>query len=224
MNVREKLLSMGDNEYREFHSKLMPTVDKERIIGIRVPLLRKFAKEFSKTPDSKIFLSELPHYYYEENNLHAFIIEDIRDYALLIKRLDEFLPYVDNWATCDMLSPKIFKKRPDKALCEAKRYISSDRTYTIRFGIGLLNSFCLDEGFSPEVLEAAAKIKSDEYYVNMMTAWFFATALAKRYECALPYIEERRLPEWVHNKTIQKAAESRSISEERKAYLKSLKI
>lgn len=223
-NLHTKLLSMGEEGYRAFQCRLMPTVEPERVIGIRTPALRSFAREFSKTPEAAVFLKTLPHWYYEENNLHAFLIEGMGDYAQAIAALEEFLPYVDNWATCDMMRPKAFKTRLTELLEQIKIWISSDHTYTIRFGIEMLMTFYLDDKFQPEYLELAAGVRSEEYYVNMMTAWFFATALAKQYDAALPYLQQRRLDSWVHNKAIQKAVESYRITEDQKAYLRLLKI
>ena len=222
--VREKLFEMQDLGYRDFQSKLMPNIDKENIIGVRTPELRKFAKEFSKTPEALEFTKLLPHRYYEENNLHGFIIETVKDFDDCIAAIDAFLPYVDNWATCDLMSPKVFTKNKEKLFVKIKEWLASEKTYTIRFGIEMLMSHYLDEDFSPEYLEKVSKLRSDEYYVNMMIAWYFATALAKQYDAALPYITEKRLAVWVHNKTIQKAVESYRITDEQKAFLKQLKI
>ncbi len=215
---------MQDIGYRDFQSALMPTVPKEKIIGVRTPTLRKFARELSKTAEAAEFLAELPHEYYEENNIHAFMIENVKDYETCIKELDRFLPFVDNWATCDMMSPKILKKYPEKLLEQIKLWLSSGDIYTVRFGLGALMGNFLDENFKPEYLELAAKVRSEEYYIKMMVAWLFATALAKQYDSALPYIEGRRLEAWTHNKAIQKAVESYRVSPEHKEYLKTLKI
>ncbi len=222
--LRAKLLSMGEEGYRAFQCRLMPSVEPGRVIGIRTPALRSFAREFSKTPEAAAFLKALPHWYYEENNLHAFLIEGMGDYAQAVAALEDFLPHVDNWATCDMMRPKAFKKRLPELLEQIKIWISSDHTYTIRFGIEMLMTFYLDDRFQPEYLELAAGVRSGEYYVNMMTAWFFATALAKQYDAALPYLQQRRLDTWTHNKAIQKAVESCRITEEQKAYLRLLKL
>ena len=221
--LQEQLFAMQDLEYRDFHSKLMPTIDKEIIIGVRTPELRKFAKVFSKTAGKDMFLDDLPHQYYEENNLHGFLLEMEQDYDCLIERLEAFLPYVDNWATCDMMRPKVFKKHLAELLLRVERWLSSNDTYTVRYGIGILLSFYLDEAFQPKFLERVAQICSEEYYVNMMIAWYFATALAKQYEYALPYIEKQRLDKWTHNKTIQKAIESYRITKEQKEYLRTWK-
>lgn len=221
--VREKLFSMQDEEYRQFQSRLMPTVDSQVIIGVRTPELRSFAKEFSKNSQSKDFLDILPHKYYEENNLHAFLIERLNDYDSTIDALYKFLPYVDNWATCDMMKPKVFQKNKDKLIVEIKRWIDSADTYMVRFAIGMLMTFYLDDDFKTEYVNMVASVKSEEYYINMMIAWYFATALAKQYDNVLPYIENNTLEKWVHNKSIQKAVESRRISDEQKVSLRTLR-
>lgn len=222
--IRKRLFELQDNKYREFQCKLMPTVDAETVIGVRTPQLRSLAKELIKTTDALEFISILPHMYYEENNLHGFIIESIKDYDKCIAEIEKFLPYVDNWATCDLMSPKIFKKNLTALLDRIKVWIASDHTYTIRFGMEMLMSFYLDEHFDPEYPKLVSAVKSDEYYVKMMMAWYFATALAKQYDAVLPYIEQHRLDLWTHNKSIQKALESYRISDDKKKYLKSLKI
>lgn len=222
--VRDRLFTLQDTGYREFHSKLIPNVDKEAVIGVRTPALRKFAKEVAKTPMAAEFMKILPHRYYEENNLHGFLIEEIREYERCIRSLDVFLPYVDNWATCDLMAPKILKKHLPELLEQIRVWIGSAHTYTVRFGIGMLMRFYLEEAFVLEYADMVAAIRSEEYYVNMMAAWYFATALAKQYEAVLPYIEEGRLPVWVHNKTIQKAVESSRIPKAHKEYLRSLRI
>lgn len=222
--VQKQLFEFQDLKYRDFHSRLMPTIDKGKIIGVRTPALRKFAKEYAKTEDAKEFLQILPHEYYEENNLQGFIIEGIKDYDQCIEELYKFLPYVDNWATCDLMSPKVFKKHLPELLEHIHVWIKAEDTYTIRFAINMLMSFYLDAEFSPEYLELVASVHSEEYYVNMMIAWYFATALAKQYEATLPYIEQKKLDEDPHNKAIQKAVESYRITEEQKVYLKTLKI
>ncbi len=225
MTLTEELFLMQDLKYREFHAKLMPTVNIDRIIGIRTPILRKFSKEFNKRNDEVItFLADLPHKYYEENNLHAFLIEQIKDFDTALDKTEAFLPYIDNWATCDMFLPKIFKKNHEKMLPKIYEWLKSDKTYTVRYALGLLLNIYLDTEFRPEFLEKAASIKSDEYYVNMMISWYFATALAKQYKSTIPYLTDKRLNKWVHNKTIQKATESYRITPETKAYLKTLKI
>ena len=218
--IQKKLISMGEQKYREFTSLLMPTVQKDKVIGIRIPLLRKYAKELSDYED---FLSELPHVYLEENNLHAFLIEREFDFDRCIEKLDAFLPYIDNWATCDSMKPKVFKKEPQKLIQHIKRWIKSKDVYAVRYAINLLMSFYLDDNFDEVYLKMVSDVKSNEYYVNMMRAWYFATALAKRYDETLPYIKNNTLDIWTHNKTIQKALESLRISKEQKQYLKTLK-
>ena len=218
------LLSMKDEKYRDFQSKLMPTVPKEKIIGIRTPILRKFAKDFAKTEESKIFLSSLPHEFYEEDNLHAFLLEQMQDFGECTEAVTKFLPFVDNWATCDSMSPKIFKKHKTELLEYIKNWISAEDTYSVRFGIKMLMEHFLDEDFCPKYAEKVAEIESDEYYIRMMQSWYFATALAKQYEAVLPFIENRKLGTWVHNKAIQKSAESFRINPKQKEYLKTLKI
>ena len=221
--LEQELFEMQDLKYREFHSRLMPGIDKETIIGIRMPLLRKFTREFAKTPETECFLRDLPHRYYEENNMHMMIVSWIKDYDTCLFEVEKFLPYVNNWATCDLPAPKCFAKHKEELFPEIRRWIASEKTYTIRYGIGMLMSFYLDEDFSPEYLRLAADVRTEEYYVNMMIAWYLATALAKQWEATIPYLEERRLPEWIHRKTIQKAIESYRITPEQKVYLKSLR-
>ena len=221
--ILSDLLSLADAKYRDFQSSLMPNVPYERIIGIRTPILRKYAAEINGTPEAEKFLSSLPHRYYEENNLHAFLIERIKDYSACITALDAFLPFVDNWATCDMMRPKVFNKHLNELPPQINIWISSGETYKIRFGIEMLMTFYLDESFSPEYPETVASVSSDEYYVIMMKAWYFATALAKQYNAVIPYIEQNRLDKETHNKTIRKAVESYRITDEQKAYLRSLK-
>ena len=222
--VQARLFEMQDLKYRDFQCKLIPTVDSETVIGVRTPDLRKFAKSFAKTPEAAEFLKILPHKYYEENNLHGFLIENMKDYGQIVVALDAFLPYVDNWATCDLICPKAFKKHLPELIQQIKIWIASSQTYTIRFAIGMLMTFYLDEQFRLEYLGLVASVRSEEYYVNMMIAWYFATALAKQYDAALPYIQQRCLAPWVHNKAIQKSIESCRITDEQKACLRSLKL
>lgn len=222
--IEKRLFEMQDTEYRDFQSKLMPTVEKGRIIGVRTPSLRKLAKELAKQPAYDAFLNGLPHKYYEEDNLHAFLLEQIKDFDRAVCEIDRFLPYVDNWATCDMMSPKVLLRYPDRLIEKIDVWLSSGDTYAVRFGIKMLMSGFLDDRFLPEYADRVAAVRSDEYYVKMMAAWYFATALAKQYEAVLPYITEHRLDTWTHNKAIQKALESNRITPERKAYLRTLKI
>ena len=224
MNINKRLFEMQDIAYRDFHARLMPTMDKEKIIGVRIPQIRKFAKEIALTPDACEFMTSLPHEYYEENNLHAFLISEIKDFEKCIEALEEFLPYIDNWATCDSLRPKCFKLNTDILLNYIYKWIDSDKTYTVRFGIEMLMLYYLDEGFEEEYLYTVSKIKSEEYYVNMMIAWYFATALAKQYESTLPLVKAHALSPWIHNKTIQKAIESYRITAEQKSELRTLKL
>lgn len=223
-NVQDQLFGMQDLKYRDFHAKLMPTVNKEKLIGVRTPALREFAKSYGKTEEAKEYLQILPHQYYEENNLHGLLIEQIKDYDTCLKELKRFLPYIDNWATCDMLAVKVVKKHLDTFIDEIYRWMESDYTYTIRFGVNMLMRYYLEDAFRMEYPEKVAQIRSKEYYVNMMRAWYFATALAKQYEKILPFIEEQKLDIWTHNKTIQKAIESYRITPEQKEYLRGLKI
>lgn len=222
-DVQNALFAMEDPAYRAFHCRLIPTVSPEAVIGVRTPALRAYAKKFGKTPEAAAFLHELPHSYYEENNLHAFLIEQIRDFSQTIAALDAFLPYVDNWATCDMMCPKSLAKQPEALMQKIKEWIESPHEYTVRFAVGLLMRFYLDERFDPAHLRMVCDIKRDEYYINMMIAWYFATALFKQYDAAFPYIKERQLPLWTHNKAIQKAIESDRISPEQKAVLRTPK-
>ena len=222
--IRDRLFAMRDEKYGEFQSKLIPTAAGEAFIGVRTPDLRKYAKKLVKRDDMQQFLDDLPHQYFDENQLHAFILSEMKDYDRCMAEVCRFLPYVDNWATCDQMSPKVFKKHRPELLEYIKEWLKSDHTYTVRFAVGMLMEHFLDEDFDPAYPEMAARIRSDEYYINMMTAWYFATALAKQYETVLPYLENRRLDPWTHNKTIQKAVESYRITDEQKAYLKELKI
>ena len=218
--LQKQLFELQDLKYRDFHSKLMPETDKETVIGIRTPVLRKFAKEFAGTSEAEAFLRQLPHRYYEENNLHMMLITGIKDYEKCMEEIQRFLPCIDNWATCDYPAPKCFARHKDQVLEEAKRWISSGETYVIRYGIGMLMRLFLDEDFSSEYLEMAAAVQSQEYYVNMMIAWYFDTALAKQWDATVPYIEQHKLSDWVHRKTVQKAVESYRITPEQKEYLK----
>ena len=221
--IRARLFELQDEGYRDFQSGLIPTVDKDFFIGVRTPQLRTLAKELSKREDIGEFLSELPHKSFDENQLHAFIISLIKDYDECLSEVNKFLPYVDNWATCDQMSPKVFKKHKGLLLEYVDEWIKSDHTYVKRFGIGMLMEHFLDEDFKTSYLTKVSKIRSGEYYVNMMTAWYFATALAKQYDATLPYIEKQKLDIWTHNKSIQKAVESYRITPEQKEYLKTLK-
>ncbi len=222
--IISELFEMQDAEYRKMQIKIIPTVDAASIIGVRTPELRKLAKQIAKREDMQVFLNELPHRYFEENQLHSFIISEMKDYEMCMEELVRFLPFVDNWATCDQMSPKVFKKHHSELLGQIKIWIRSEKAYTVRFGIGMLMQHFLDEDFDPAYPEMVSKIRSEEYYVNMMIAWYFATALAKQYKVVLPFIENRQLDVWTHNKAIQKSVESYRITPEQKEYLKSLKI
>lgn len=224
INIEKELFELQDKKYRDFQIKLIPNIDIDNVIGVRTPELRALAKKIVKERDYSNYLNELPHRFFEENQLHAFILSNFNNYDECIVRINEFLPYVDNWATCDQMSPKVFKKNHNELIEQIKNWISSKNTYTIRFGIGMLMQHYLDEDFKKDYLEIVANIKSDEYYVNMMRAWYFATSLAKQYESTIIYLENKKLDAWTHNKTIQKAIESYRISIDKKDYLKSLKI
>ena len=222
--IRARLFALQDEGYRDFHSRLMPTVPPETVIGVRVPALRRLAKRLAGTPQAEAFLQELPHIYYEENNLHAFLLESIRDYDAALAATEKFLPYIDNWATCDSFCPKVFAKHKEDLLPVLRRWMASDHPYTVRYGMEMLMRYYLDEDFRPEHLAWAAAVHSGEYYINMMRAWYFATALAKQPEATLPWLTEKRLDVWTHNKTIQKAVESSRIPAETKAFLRTLRV
>ena len=218
------LKSKQDLKYRKIQLSIIPNIDSDRIIGVRTPELRNLAKELSGGELAKEFLNELPHYYFEENQLHSFLISRIKDYKECLTAVNKFLPYVDNWATCDQLSPKAFIKNKGALINEIKKWLKINHVYTKRFAIEMLMSHYLGEEFKEEYLELVANIKSEEYYLNMMIAWYFATALAKQYDSSIMYIKDKRLSPWVHNKTIQKAVESYRITDEQKIYLKTLKV
>lgn len=224
LEIRKELFASQDLKYRDFHAKLIPDYDKERVIGVRSPQVKKIAKCFSKRNDTDEFLADLPHRYYEENNVHGVIICGFSDYGRTVEYLDKFLPYVDNWATCDLLKPKAFAKNRDKLINDIDRWLASGETYTERFGMGMLMTHFLDGDFKEEYLEKVYSVRSGEYYINMMKAWFFATALAKQWDSAVKVVENKLLDRWSHNKTIQKAVESYRITDKQKAYLKTLKI
>lgn len=221
--IRAQILSMRDEKYKDFQCQLMPTIDSRSVLGVRTPNLRAYAKRLKDSPRTETFLASLPHKYYEENNLHAFLIEQITDFSVCLEEVNRFLPYVDNWATCDSMRPKCFKNHTKELMEEIERWLLSEHTYTVRFGIVMLMVYYLDEHFDVRYLDMVANVKSEEYYVKMVIAWYFATALAKQWDSAISYIEDNRLPIWVHNKTIQKAVESYRITDEQKVYLKRLK-
>lgn len=223
-DILAELLRLQDMKYAAFQSKLIPTVETDRIIGVRTPELRALAKKLVNNEDIASYLTSLPHQYFDENQLHVFVISLEKDFDKCIAKIEAFLPFIDNWATCDQLSPKVFKKEPEKLLPYIYTWIKSDKVYTIRFAIGMLMQYFLDERFNPKYADMVAAIRSEEYYINMMIAWYFATALAKQYAFILPYLEEKKLDDWTHNKAIQKSVESNRITSEQKAYLKSLKV
>ena len=222
MDIKEELFKLKDEKYKEFQSKLFPTLDSNTIIGVRTPVLKKLSKKLIKEKDLS-FLNELPHKYFDENQLHAFIISEIKDYNECLKYINLFLPYIDNWATCDQLSPKVFKKNLDDLIKQIKKWIKSSETYVVRFGIGMLMQYYLGDNFKEEYFALVLNVKSEEYYVNMMRSWYFATALAYQYDITIKIIEENKLDVWTHNKTIRKAIESNRITNEQKDYLRTLK-
>ncbi|MBQ9945735.1 MAG: DNA alkylation repair protein [Clostridia bacterium] len=221
-DIIEELFSLQDIKYRDFHSALMPTVPKEKIIGVRIPLVRRLARSLMKDERARDFTRELPHIYYEENNLHAFIICEERDVKRLFDELDRFLPFVDNWATCDSLRPKILSSYKKELIEKIDEWLKSSHEYTVRFAIEMLMVHFLDDDFDISLAERVAKTESDGYYINMMCAWYFATALAKQWDSIFPFIKENRLPLWVHNKAIRKAIESYRITKDQKEILRGL--
>jgi len=214
------LFNIRDEKFAKFNASLIPTTDAKNVIGVRTPELRKYAKTIS-SPDK--FLSDLPHKYFEENQIHSFILSEIKNFEKCIKLVDTFLPYVDNWATCDQLIPKIFAKNTEQLLPHIRKWIKSKHTYTVRFAIGLLMRYYIGDKFDSSYADMVVKTKSDEYYINMMRAWYFATALSKNWDNIIGIIENKKLDTWTHNKTIQKAIESYRISDKQKQYLKTLK-
>ncbi len=221
--IRERLFALRDEKNAVFAAKLIPNLPDESILGARTPALRKLAKELAREGKGTRFMEQLPHAYFEENSLHAFLLGEIRDFSVCMEQTERFLPFVDNWATCDGMNPPVFRKHRAKLLDHVRRWLRADGTYTVRFAVGMLMAHFLDEDFDPEFLQMVSVIESDEYYVNMMRAWYFATALAKQWESALPYLEDARLDRWTHNKTIQKARESFRITPAQKMYLITLK-
>lgn len=222
--IRQQLFALQDPQYKQFHCRLIPTVNPELVIGVRTPALRGFARELAKTEQARQYRALLPHRYYDENNLHGFLIEHIKNYDEAIAAMEAFLPYIDNWATCDLVCPKVFGRHLPDLYNRILAWVASGHTYTVRFGIGMLLRFYLDDAFLPEHLTLAAGLRTEEYYVNMMVAWYVATALAKQYDAALALLQSNRLPDWTHNKAIQKAIESRRIPDDRKAVLRALTI
>lgn len=223
MDIIQRLFSLKDEAYGDFTAALIPTLERDRIIGVRLPLLRQLGKEAMRAGLAEEFTARLPHYYIEENFLHAFMISEIKNYDLCVRELDRFLPFVDNWSVCDTISPKTFAANRDRLIEDIRRMIASGETYTVRFALRMLMNHFLDVDFRPEYPELAASAPCGEYYVDMMLAWYFATALAKQWDAALPYIRDGRLPDRVHAKAIQKAVESRRISPERKAELRGMR-
>ena len=221
--IQSRLFHLQDPQYRAFQCKLLPTVPPETVIGVRTPVLRAYAKELRETEAAADFLRDLPHAYFDENQLHAFLLCEIRDHPRCMAEVERFLPYVDNWATCDQLSPRAFRRHRPELLERVRAWLGSDAPYTVRFGLGMLMEHYLDDAFQTEYPELVARLRAEDYYVKMMIAWYFATALAKQYAAALPFLEQGRLDVWTHNKAIQKAVESRRIPPERKEYLKTLK-
>lgn len=223
MNIQEELFALQDEKYADFQAKLTPTIPRELFIGVRVPAVRKLAKKLYKDSEHEVFLKELPHHYYDENMLHGLLISEEKDFERCLEKTETFLPYIDNWAVCDIMSPKVFQRHKNELLEKIREWASDEHTYTCRFGIEMLMSHFLNEDFKEEYLEIPALVSSSEYYVKMMVAWFFATALAKQWDATIPYLETNRLEPWTHNKTIQKARESYRITSEQKEYLKGLK-
>ena len=221
-SIQEKLFSLKDSDYRDFSSRLIPGVPYESVIGVRIPLIRRLAKEIS-TEDAKAFLSELPHTYYEEYHLHSFLIERISDFDLCIEETERFLPYIDNWSVCDSFSPKVFKRHRSELLDKIKAWLESDRVYTLRFAVKMLMEHFLNEDFSKEYPKMVASVKSDEYYVKMMVAWYFATALAKQRDSILPYVTGYRLDSETHAMAIRKILDSYRISDEDKKYIRTFR-
>lgn len=222
--IREELFQNSEAEFAAFQRKLMPTVEADSVLGVRTPILRGMAKKLWKEAEVEEFLHNLPHKYFDENQLHGFLLSEIKDFQKCVNELERFLPYMDNWATCDQTSPKVFRMHKEELLIYLHTWLSSDHTYTVRFAIGMLMEHFLDEDFRPEYLEWVMAVRSEEYYINMEIAWYMATALAKQWEATIPYIEKYSMSSWVHNKTIQKARESYRITKEQKEYLKGWKI
>lgn len=223
MNIKEELWALQDVSYADFQASLIPDIQRKLFIGVRVPAIRKLARKLAGSAEAAEFLKDLPHKYYEENMLHGLLISAMKDYTACIAAVDAFLPYVDNWAVCDSLSPKIFKLNKTALLGKIKEWSASARTYTCRFGLEQLMTYFLEADFKPEYLEIPLSVPGEDYYVRMMIAWFLATALAKQWDATVKYLEDQRLDVWTHNKAIQKARESKRITPEQKEYLKTLK-
>lgn len=223
LTIQQRLFELQDKGYAAFQSNLIPTLSKDLFIGVRVPVLRKLAKEYVTETESELFLNTLPHHYYDENILHAILLSEKKGYEECLEGVERFLPYIDNWAVCDILTPKVFKQYRHLLINKVRHYATSEHVYSCRFALVMLMSHYLDDDFEEEYLEIPAVIRSDEYYINMGIAWFYATALSKQWEATIPYLQEQRLAPWVHNKTIQKGRESFRITAEQKAYLATLK-
>lgn len=221
--MQKILFEMQDTGYREFHLKLIPGTDPETVIGVRVPQLRKLAKKLYSDGEYEEFLSSLPHRYYDENMLHALVINQMRDFDEVSFHLDRFFPFVDNWAVCDSLKPRAFAGNKERLPAYIDGLLQSEHTYTVRFGLLMLMTHFLKEDFNPGILSRAADAGNGEYYTDMMKAWFFATALAVQWDEAVKYIEGNVLEQWVHNKAIQKSIESRRVTEEHKEYLRTMR-
>ncbi|MBW9212996.1 MULTISPECIES: DNA alkylation repair protein [Terrabacteria group] len=222
--IREELFRKQDLNYRDFICRLIPNTNPETIIGVRTPVLRKYAKQLVKREDVRDFLKALPHRYQDENSLHGLVLAEIKEFDLCLKEVNQFLPYINNWAVCDMLSPKVFQRYHQELLVYIRKWLKSEEEYTVRFAIGMLMEHFLGDDFTLEYVELVTKVHLDSYYVKMMVAWYFATGLAKQYEKILPYMEGKYLDTWTHNKTIQKALESYRITFEQKTYLRTLKV
>lgn len=222
--IYKLFVEQKDDSYALFQSKLIPQLPSEKFIGVRTPVLRKLAKALSKKEETRLFLRELPHTYFDEDQLHGFLISEMKDFTECIGELELFLPYIDNWATCDQTSPKVFRMHTEELLPYIRKWLQSERVYTVRFAIGMLMQFYLEEHFKPEYIEMVASVTSDQYYINMEIAWYMATALAKQWEVTIPYIEGKKMNQWVHNKTIQKCRESFRITKEQKTYLQQFKM
>ena len=223
MTVYERLIACSDEQYKEFQSKLVPNIPKETVLGVSTPDMRRIAKEIRGTEEAEGFLAELPHKFYEENLVHFFLIAMIKDFDQCVQAVETFLPYVDCWPVCDQSTPKVFSKNHEKLLPLIRKWMGSEHVYTARFGIRMLMNEFLGEDFQPEYLAWVAAVQGEDYYIKMMVAWYFATALAKQYDDSVVYIEERRLEPWTHKKTIQKATESFRVTEAHKEYLKTLR-
>ena len=222
MDILRRLFDVQDLKYRDFTASLIPNVDRERFIGVRLPELRALAKELRQEGDADEYLTALPHRYVEEDELHSILLSEVRDLDRLLSGLEAFLPHVDNWAVCDALRPKAFKKHPTELPARVDKWLASDYPYTVRFGVAVLMTYYLDDRFDRAGMEKVAALRSEEYYVNMMIAWYFATALAKQYDAAIVFLEENRLERWCHNKAIRKALESFRVTDAHKAYLRTL--